>query len=105
MTESQRTGLASAATRAARIAVAGAIVGGCAVGLAVQAGADSGSGCDPFYLSMTPQPVLSCSGPEVAPPPDVLPAPVPVDDVAGPPPPDALPSAGDPLPPPPPLDP
>jgi hypothetical protein len=103
MIGSQRTGLTSSAVRLARIAVAGAIVGGCAVGLAVQAGADPGSGCDPFYLSMTPQPVLSCSGPDVAPPPDVLPAPVPVDDVTAPPPPETLPPSGDPLPPP--LDP
>ncbi|MGH3643732.1 MAG: hypothetical protein ACRDUX_32455 [Mycobacterium sp.] len=103
MIASQRTGLTSSAVRLARFAVAGAIIGGCAVGLAVQAGADPGSGCDPFYLSMTPQPVLSCSGPEVAPPPDVLPAPLPVDDVTGPPPPETLPPTGDPLPPP--LDP
>src|SRR5271166_5295159 len=58
MTEPQRTALITSAIQVARIAFAGAIIGGCAVGLAAQADASSGSDCNPFYLSMTPQPVL-----------------------------------------------
>jgi hypothetical protein len=94
MTEPQRTALITSAINVARMAFAGAIIGGCAVGLAAQAYADSGSGCDPFYLSMTPQPVLSCPGPDAAPPPDGSAVPGPVNDVAGPPPPGAPPPPG-----------
>jgi hypothetical protein len=89
MTGPQHTALKTAVIKAARIAFAGAVIGGCAVGLAAQAYADSGTGCDPFYLRMTPQPVLSCPGPDAAPPADEPPVPAPVNDVAGPPPPGA----------------
>jgi hypothetical protein len=84
----------------ARIVFAGAIIGGCAVSLAAHADADSGN-CDPFYLSMTPQPVLSCAGPDAAPPADAPPMPAPVNNVAGPPPPGSLLPPGDPALPPP----
>jgi hypothetical protein len=50
----------------AGICFAGAILAGCALGLAGNAQAD----CDPLMLSMTPQPVLSCQAPDVAPPPE-----------------------------------
>jgi len=43
MTEPQRTALITSAIQVARIAFAGAIIGGCAVGLAAQADASSGS--------------------------------------------------------------
>ncbi|MDT5135763.1 MAG: hypothetical protein QOD58_25 [Mycobacterium sp.] len=89
MSRSQCTDLIASGINVARIAFAGAIIGGCAVGLAAHAGADPGN-CDPFYLSMTPQPVLSCAGPDVAPPPDAPPMPAPVDAVAVPPPPGPL---------------
>jgi hypothetical protein len=88
MSGSQRTALVTSGTNLARIVFAGAIIGGCAVGLATHADADPGN-CDPFYLSMTPQPVLSCAGPDAAPP-DAQPTPAPVGDVAGPPPPGPL---------------
>jgi hypothetical protein len=94
MTKPQRTALITSEFIVARIAFAGAIIAGCAVGLAPQANADSGSGCNPFYLSMTPQPVLSCPAPDAAPPADGPPAPGPVNDVAGPPPPSPLPPQG-----------
>jgi len=105
MTEPQRTALVTSAIDVARIgftariafagaiASAAAIIGGCAVGLAAQAYADPGS-CDPLMLSMTPQPVLSCAGPDAAPPPGGPVVPGPVNDVAGPPPPAALPPPG-----------
>ena len=93
MTEPQRTALTSA-INVAKIAFAGAIIGGCAVGLAAQAYADSGSDCNPLYLSMTPQPVLSCPGPDAAPPGDGSHVSGPVDDVAGPPPPSAVAPSG-----------
>lgn len=83
MTEPQRTARVTSAINVARIAFATAIIGGFAVGLAAQANADSGSDCNPLYLSMTPQPVLSCAGPEAGPPPDGSPATGPVNDVAG----------------------
>jgi hypothetical protein len=90
MTEPQRKALVTSAINVARIAFAAAIIGGCAVGLAAQADADSGD-CNPFYLSMTPQPVLGCSGPDAAPPADGSPVLSPVDGVASPPTPGALP--------------
>jgi hypothetical protein len=71
-----------AASKYAGICFAGAVLAGCALGLAANAQADN---CDPFLLSMTPQPVLSCQAPDVAPPPD-QPAVAPVNDVAVPPP-------------------
>jgi hypothetical protein len=77
----------------ARIVFAGAIVGSCAVGLAVRANA---SPCDPLGLSMTPQPQLSCTSPDSAPPADGTPAPGPVNNAAGPPPPGAPPAPGQP---------
>ena len=79
--------LFNSAINAARIALAGAVLVGCAVGLAARVDADSGSGCNPLYLSMTPQPVLACSSPDAAPQADGSPAPGPVSDVAGQPPP------------------
>lgn len=94
MTEPRRTALMTSAINAARIAFAGAVIGGCAVGLAAQASADSGSDCSPFYLSMTPQPVLGCPGADPAPPPVGPPVPGPANDVAGPPPPGAQPPPG-----------
>ncbi len=96
MTEPQRKALITSAINVARIAVGGAIIGGCAVGLAAQADADSGSDCNPFYLSMTPQPVLACPGPDAAPPADGSPMLGPVNDVASPPTPGALPPPGQP---------
>ena len=71
-----------AASKYARISFAGAVLVGCALGLAANAQADN---CDPFLLSMTPQPVLSCQAPDVGPPPD-QPVVAPVHDVAVPPP-------------------
>ncbi|OBF31630.1 hypothetical protein A5724_21940 [Mycobacterium sp. ACS1612] len=61
------------------------------MGLAATAQADN---CDPFLLSMTPQPVLACQAPppDVAPPPD-QPAAAPVNDVAPPLPAEVLPPA------------
>ena len=47
--------------------IAGAVLAGGALGLAANAHADDN--CDPFMLSMTPQPVLACQAPEAAPPP------------------------------------
>jgi hypothetical protein len=58
------------------IAFVGAVLAGCALGLAATAQADN---CDPFLLSMTPQPVLACQ----APPAD-QPAVAPVNDIAPP---------------------
>jgi hypothetical protein len=58
----------------------GAVMAGCAVGLATPAGADDN--CDPLLMSMTPQPVLACQAPDVAPPPDqpvVAPVPPPAE--------------------------
>ncbi len=71
-----------AASKYAGISFAGAVLAGCAFGLAANAHADD---CDPFMLSMTPQPVLACQAPDVAPPP-YQPAVAPVNDVAVPPP-------------------
>lgn len=79
MTESQRTAPLASAINVARVVFAGAIVGSCALGVAVRAYA---SPCDPVGLSMTPQPQLSCPGPDAAPPPDGPPAPGPVNNVA-----------------------
>jgi hypothetical protein len=45
--------------------------------------ANAQADCDPFLLSMTPQPVPACQAPDVAPPPD-QPAIAPVNDVAMP---------------------
>jgi hypothetical protein len=59
-----------AASKYARISLAGAVLAGCALGLAANAQADN---CDPFLLSMTPQPVLSCQASEVAPPAELPP--------------------------------
>jgi hypothetical protein len=72
----------------ARVVFAGAIVGSCAFGLAARADA---SPCDPATLAMTPQPQLSCPGPDAAPPPDGSPVAGPVTNIADPPPPGALP--------------
>src|ERR1700712_4498355 len=66
MTGSTRTALITSGKYAAKIAFAGGVIAGCSVSLAGQAVADN---CDPFLLSMTPQPVLSCLPPEQAPPP------------------------------------
>jgi hypothetical protein len=71
MTQPRRAKLISAAMNASFV---GAVMAGCALGVAATAGADDN--CDPFMLSMTPQPVLSCQAPDVAPPPD---APAPSD--------------------------
>ncbi len=100
MTRSKRTALITSGKNAARIAFAGAVIGGCSVGLAAQAVGDSGN-CDPFLLSMTPQPVLSCLPPEPAPPAEGAPVSEPVNDVAGPLLPAEMPPPGDPLMPPP----
>jgi hypothetical protein len=82
MTEPQRMSLMTSAIKVAGIAFAGAVIGGCAVGVAAQVQADPGN-CDPLLASMTPQPILSCNAPDGPPPPaDVPPAPAPVDDVA-----------------------
>src|ERR1700722_4012870 len=94
MTQPHRTALMTSAINAARIAFAGAVIGGCAVGLAAQANADSGRDRGPVYLSMTPQPVLGCPGPDAAPPPDGSPVPGPAKVVPGPPPPGAQPPPG-----------
>ena len=67
------------ASKYAVISFAGAVLAGCALGMAANAQAD----CDPFLLSMTPQPVPACQAPDVAPPPD-QPAIAPVNDVAVP---------------------
>ncbi|WP_142392639.1 hypothetical protein [Mycobacterium sp. 3519A] len=66
----------------AGITFVGAVLAGSAVGFAATAQADN---CDPFLLSMTPQPVLACQAPapDVPPPPD-QPAAAPVNDVAPP---------------------
>lgn len=55
------------------ISFAAAILAGCALGLAANAQADDN--CDPFMLSMTPQPVLACQAPDVALPPAEVPPP------------------------------
>jgi hypothetical protein len=100
MTGSTRTALITSGKNAAKIAFAAAVIAGCAVSLAGQAVADN---CDPFLLSMTPQPVLSCLPPEQAPPPEPAQpaegAPVlePVDGVAGAPLPAEMPPPGDPV--------
>jgi len=62
-----------AASKFVGIAFAGAVLVGCALGQAANAQADDN--CDPFMLSMTPQPVLSCQAPEIAPPPAEVPPP------------------------------
>jgi hypothetical protein len=62
-----------AAPKYARIAIAGAVLVGSALGLAANAAADDN--CDPFMLSMTPQPVLACQAPDIAPPPAEVPPP------------------------------
>lgn len=59
---------------AARFAFAGAVIAASAMGLAAEAHAD----CDPLMLSMTPQPVLACTAPADAPPPEAPPGPEPV---------------------------
>jgi hypothetical protein len=61
------------ASNYARMAIAGAVIAGSALGFAANAAADDN--CDPFMLSMTPQPVLSCQAPDVAPPPAEVPPP------------------------------
>jgi hypothetical protein len=72
-------GINVAARKYAGICFASAVLAGCALGLAPTAQAD----CDPFLLSMTPQPVLSCEAPDVPPPPD-QPALAPVNDAPPP---------------------
>ncbi|MFG1933265.1 hypothetical protein ACGFK1_21865 [Mycobacterium sp. NPDC048908] len=69
-----------AASKYAGMTFVGAVLAASALGLAANAQADN---CDPFLLSMTPQPVLACQAPDVAPPPD-QPAVAPVNDVAAP---------------------
>jgi hypothetical protein len=91
MTEPLRTSLMTSATKMAGIAFAGAVIGGCAVGLAAQAQADSGN-CDPLLASMTPQPILACNAADAPPPADAPPAADPVNGVAVPPRPGALPA-------------
>ncbi len=81
MTEPRHT---SAIKAALHVSFAGAVVAGCALGLAAQASADDN--CDPLLLSMTPQPVLACE-PDAAPPPVEPPAAAPVNDAFTPPPP------------------
>ena len=98
MTGSKRTALITSGKNAARILAAGAVIAGCSVGLAAQAVADN---CDPFLLSMTPQPVLSCLPPPEQAPPAEAPVSEPVNDVAGPPLPAEMPPPGDPSMPPP----
>jgi hypothetical protein len=73
---------AGKAGKYAGITFVGAVLAGSALGLAASAQADN---CDPFLLSMTPQPVLACQAPapDVPPPPD-QPAAAPVDDVVPP---------------------
>ena len=104
MTRSQPTHLGNWRINLSKVAFVGALVGACAVGVAAQANADPGN-CDPFYLSMTPQPVLSCTAPDPAPPAVEAPMPEPVSDVVGLPPgellPGEVPPPGDPLLPPP----
>jgi hypothetical protein len=92
MFEPLRTALITSAHKMAGIVLAGAIIGGCAVGLAARAAADPD--CNPFYLSMTPQPVLACTAADAGPPAAGPPAPGPVNDVPGPPPPGAPPAPG-----------
>src|SRR5215510_4089289 len=91
MTQPRRAKLISAAMNASFV---GAVMAGCALGLAASAGADDN--CDPLMLSMTPQPVMPCQAPDVAPPPDHVPAVNPVNDVLAPmpvaPPPDQVPA-------------
>jgi hypothetical protein len=70
--------------KAMNASFAAAVVAGGALGLAAHASAD----CDPFLLSMTPQPIPSCQAPP--PPPPVF---GPVNDVVSPPVPDAPPPA------------
>jgi hypothetical protein len=67
-----------------RAAVVGAVMAGCAIGLAAPAGADDN--CDPLLMSMTPQPVLACQppAPDAPPAPEVAPAPVPPPAEPGP---------------------
>jgi hypothetical protein len=92
---SQRTAPLTSVINVARVALACAAVGSCAVGFAAGAFA---SPCDPTTLAMTPQPQLSCPAPEAAQPADgapvAAPPPVPGSDVTGPPLPDALPPPG-----------
>ena len=64
----------------AGICFASAVLAGCALGLAGNAQAD----CDPFLLSMTPQPVLSCQAPPDVPPPADEPPAAPVDNAPPP---------------------
>jgi hypothetical protein len=68
MNQPRRAKLTSTAMTASFV---GAVMAGCALGLAAHASAD----CDPLMLSMTPQPVLSCQAPDVAPPPAEVPPP------------------------------
>jgi hypothetical protein len=77
MTRPRPAKLISAAMNASFVS---AVMAGCALGLAASAGADDN--CDPFMLSMTPQPVLACQAPDVAPPPDQPPVVNPVNDAS-----------------------
>ena len=72
---------AQKAGKYAGIFFAGAVLAGCALGLAANAQADN---CDPFLLSMTPQPVLSCQAPDAPPPAEVPPPPAEVPPPAEP---------------------
>ena len=49
------------ASKYAVISFAGAVLAGCALGMA--ANAQAATNCDPFLPSMTPQPVLACQAP------------------------------------------
>ena len=80
MNGAQRTARIAPVINVATIVFVGAIVGGSALGLAAAAYA---SPCDPVTMSMTPQPVLSCPGPDVATPAEGSPVPVPVNGLAG----------------------
>jgi len=55
-----------------RASFVGAVMAGCALGVAAQASADDN--CDPLLMSMTPQPVLACQAPQDVPPPPDQPA-------------------------------
>jgi hypothetical protein len=75
---------------AMQVSFVGAVLAGSTLGLAAgTAHAD----CDPFLLSMTPQPVLSCQAPDVPPPPA---EPAPLDAPAPDAPPVAVPPPAEP---------
>ena len=65
-----------------RTAIGGAVIAGCAFGMAAPASADDN--CDPLMMQMTPQPVLDCMPPQDVPPPPDQPAVAPVPPPAEP---------------------